>query len=77
MEVPVTGASGRLACYVVRQLAQAHDIVLTSRRQAPMDAGICTAPQRPRGFLGRYGQYRGSGRHPGCAIPGDSRHRTA
>ncbi|MCZ6678875.1 MAG: hypothetical protein O7E52_16710, partial [Candidatus Poribacteria bacterium] len=35
MKVLVTGASGRLAGFVIRELAEAHDIVLTSRGEPP------------------------------------------
>jgi len=36
MKVLITGASGRLAGYVVRELADSHEIVLTSRREPPV-----------------------------------------
>ena len=35
MKVLVTGASGRLAGYVVNELKDRHDLVLTSRRKPP------------------------------------------
>ena len=35
MKVLITGASGRLAGYVVRELADKHELVLTSRRKLP------------------------------------------
>ncbi len=35
MKVLITGASGRLAGYVVRELADPHELVLTSRRELP------------------------------------------
>jgi nucleoside-diphosphate-sugar epimerase len=37
MKVLITGASGRLAGYVVRELADRHELVLTSRRKPPKD----------------------------------------
>ena len=33
MKVLITGASGRLAGYVIRELADQHELVLTSRRK--------------------------------------------
>ena len=35
MKVLVTGASGRLADFVIRELAETHELVLTSRREPP------------------------------------------
>ena len=35
MKILITGASGRLAGYVVRELANEHELVLTSRRKPP------------------------------------------
>lgn len=35
MKVLITGASGRLAPYVIRELSQQHELVLTSRRKPP------------------------------------------
>jgi nucleoside-diphosphate-sugar epimerase len=37
MKVLITGASGRLGTYVVRELAGRHDLVLTSRREPPRE----------------------------------------
>ena len=37
MKILVTGASGRLGAYVIRELADKHELVLTSRRELPED----------------------------------------
>ena len=37
MKVLITGASGRLAGYVARELADRYELVLTSRRRPPED----------------------------------------
>ncbi len=35
MKILITGASGRLAKFVIRELAKEHELILTSRRQPP------------------------------------------